>query len=143
MEIKQHSFTTTNPLTPVGPAENLFISGASVFEITDFTPPVQRVTIVGINLPDPGIFGPYDTYVATLQVPDDLNPLASFILEPTLDNIVWAGTTLLDFGGTLPPINVTIRPQSFDEVQIGADILQGPVLAVDMQTVQPEKNRPY
>ncbi|MHB1127480.1 MAG: hypothetical protein ACYC2T_11100 [Bacillota bacterium] len=58
MEIRVHSFTTTNPLTPVGPAAELFIAGASIFEITDFEPPLQRVTIVGINLPDPDTFGP-------------------------------------------------------------------------------------
>lgn len=127
MEIRQHSFTVTNPLEPVGPAANLFVSGASVFEITDFTPPLQRVTIVGINLPSPGIFGPFDRYVATLEVPDEQNSfLTSFVLQPTADRTIWAGTTFLDFGGTLPPMTVSVRPQ-LNDTRVGAVILQGPV----------------
>ncbi len=119
-------FIETKPLYPTGPAEQLFIAGASVFEITGFTPPIQRVTILGINLPEPDTFGPYDSYVATLTVPDSLEPLATLPLIPTVDNQNWVGTTLLDFGGTLPTINAEIRPQLGSD-RIGEVILQGQV----------------
>ncbi|KUO49816.1 MAG: hypothetical protein APF76_00805 [Desulfitibacter sp. BRH_c19] len=120
------SFIVTHPLDATGPAEQLFIAGVSVFEITIFTPPVQRVTILGINLPAPGTFGPYDTYVAYLTIPDSIEPLATLPLIPTEDNLNWVATTLLDFGGTLPSINVSVRPQlGFD--RIGDIILQGQV----------------
>jgi len=119
-------FIVTNPLNPVGPAKQLFIAGVSVFEITPFTPPIQRVTILGINLPEPDTFGPYDRYVATLTVPGSLDPLATLILVPTEDNQNWIGTTFLDFGGTLPNINVSVRPESVSG-QVGKIILQGPV----------------
>lgn len=122
----QASSITTHALLPTGPAAELFIAGASVFEITIFTPPVQRVTILGINLPDPDTFGPFNSYVATLSVPGSLEPLATLTLVPTRDNKNWVATTLLDFGGTLPEINVTVRPQ-FDSERIGEVILQGPV----------------
>lgn len=46
-------FIEVNPLLPTGPAEQLFIAGTSAFEITTFTPPIQRVTILAINLPNP------------------------------------------------------------------------------------------
>ena len=65
-ETNQQDFIEVNPLLPTGPAEELFVAGASVFEITVFTPPVQRVTILAINLPDPDTFGPFDSYIATL-----------------------------------------------------------------------------
>ncbi len=120
-------FIVTNPLFPIGPAEQLFIAGASAFEITIFTPPIQRVTILGINLPEPNTFGPYDSYVATLEIPGSLQPLATLFLMPTTDNQNWAATTLLEFGGTLPNINVSVRPQSFE--RIGNIILQGQVFS--------------
>ena len=119
-------FLIVNPALPTGPAEQLFIAGASVFEITVFTPPIQRVTILGINLPEPNTFGPYDSYIATLTVQDSDDPLATLYLVPTEDRENWVGTTLLDFGGTLPNINVSVRPQSgFD--RIGEVILEGHV----------------
>lgn len=119
-------FILANPLLPTGPAEQLFIAGASVFEITIYTPPIQRVTILGINLPEPDTFGPYDSYVATLTVPDSIEPLQTLYMVPTEDNQNWVATTLLDFGGTLPNIEVSISPQyGFD--RIGDVILQGPV----------------
>lgn len=121
-------FIQTNPLYPTGPAEQLFIAGASAFEITTLTPPVQRVTILGINLPEPDSFGPYDSYVAYLTVPDDPKPLATFNLLPTTDNQNWAASTLLFFGGTLFPINVSVRPQ-FGQERIGEIILQGQVFS--------------
>lgn len=119
-------FIVTNPLTPTGPAEDLFVAGASIFEITTFNPPIQRVTILGINLPEPDTFGPYNSYVATLTVEGSSEPLETLTLVPTRDNENWVGTTLLDFGGTLPNINVSIRPQ-FGTERIGDVILQGPV----------------
>ena len=79
----------------------------------------------GINLPDPDTFGPYDSYVATLTTPDNSGTLATLELVPTLDNQNWVGTTFLEFGGTLPPIIATVRPQSFNRV--GNAILQGQV----------------
>lgn len=118
-------FIELNPLLPTGPAEQLFISGASVFEITIFTPPIQRVTILAINLPDPDTFGPYDSYIATLLIPGSLEALAVLYLEPTGDNQNWVATTLLDFGGTLPNIEVEVRPTGFERV--GEIILQGQV----------------
>lgn len=119
-------FVVANPLLPVGPAEQLFIVGASVFELTIFTPPIQRVTILGVNLPDPGTFGPYDSYVATLTVPGSDEPLDTIFMIPTVDNENWVASTFLDFGGTLPNIEVSIRPQAgFDRV--GPVILEGPV----------------
>ena len=118
-------FIELNPLLPTGPAEQLFISGASVFEITIFTPPIQRVTILAINLPDPDTFGPYDSYIATLLIPGSLEALAVLYLEPTGDNQNWVATTLLDFGGTLPNIEVEVRPTGFERV--GEVILQGQV----------------
>lgn len=113
-------------LTPVGPAEQLFIAGASVFEITPFTPPVQRVTILGINLPEPDTFGPFDRYVAVLTAAGSPSPLAEVTLVPTLDSQNWAATVLLDFGGTLPEIEAVVRPQSGSD-RIGEAILQGRV----------------
>ncbi|MCR3920980.1 MAG: hypothetical protein NUK65_00465 [Firmicutes bacterium] len=124
----QEEFIVTNPLLPTGPAEQLFIAGASVFEITIFTPPVQRVTILGINLPDPDTFGPYDSYVATLKVPESLQPLATIYLVPTEDQQNWVGSVLLRFGGTLPNINVSVRPQLGTE-NSGEIILEGPVFS--------------
>lgn len=121
-------FIVTNPLYPVGPAKELFIAGASVFEITEFLPPIQRVTILGINLPDPDTFGPYSSYWATLAIPKTPGTLATFPLVRTEDGQNWVGTTLLDFGGTLPPIQVVVRPQLGEE-QIGAVILQGKVFS--------------
>ena len=119
-------FIIVNPILPTGPAEQLFIAGASVFEITVFTPPIQRVTILGINLPEPNTFGPYDSYIATLTVPGSDEPLQTLYLVPTEDRQNWVASTLLDFGGTLPNINVQVRPQSgFD--RIGEVILEGPV----------------
>jgi hypothetical protein len=128
MNGKQQDFITTNPLQPTGPAAQLFIAGASVFEITVFTPPIQRVTILGINLPEPDTFGPYDSYVAILEVPGSLQPLATLFLVPTEDNQNWVASTLLDFGGTIPNINVSVRPQLGVE-RIGDIILQGPVFS--------------
>jgi len=122
----EQDFIVTNPLTPVGPAKLLFIAGASVFEITPFTPPIQRVTILGINLPEPDTFGPFDRYVATLTAAGSLDPLATLILVPTEDEQNWVATTFLDFGGTLPNINVAVRPESVSG-QVGKVILQGPV----------------
>ncbi len=130
MVINSSEFIETNPLTPVGPASQLFIAGAAVFEITDFEPPVQRVTIVGINLPEPDTFGPFDTYVATLIDPDQ-DVITTLILEPTENQQVWAQTTLLTFGGTLFPIDVSVRPQQLDDERMGPVILEGPVLTAD------------
>lgn len=121
-------FIETNPLYPTGPAEQLFIAGASAFEITTFTPSVQRVTILGINLPDPDTFGPYNRYVAYLTVPNEPEPLATLSLVPTTDNKNWVASTLLFFGGTLFPINVSVRPQ-FGTERIGEIILQGQVFS--------------
>lgn len=121
------SFVETHPLTPVGPAAGLFISGVSVFEITVFTPPIQRVSVIGINLPDPGVFGPFTMYVATVSPTD--NPedvITQIILLPTPDRLFWAGTTFLTFGGTLFPMTVTVRPVQ-DETFIGPVILEGPL----------------
>lgn len=131
MEIMQHSFITTNPLYPVGPAADLFIAGASVFEITDFEPALQRVTIVGINLPEPDTFGPYQNYVAILITADEaMEEIGRVFLEPTISQQVWAGVTFLDFGGTLFPINVQVRPVG-DEGEVGPVILEGPLIAIE------------
>jgi len=119
-------FIVTNPLYPTGPAKKLFIAGASVFEITVFTPPLQRVTIVGINLPDPDTFGPYDSYVAVITAQGSADPLAVMTLLPTPDNQIWAATTFLDFGGTLPTISAIVRPESLSGL-VGDAILQGQV----------------
>ncbi|MDR7871351.1 MAG: hypothetical protein RIN55_10845 [Tissierellaceae bacterium] len=118
-------FIEVNELLPTGPAQQLFIAGASVFEITEFTPPIQRVTILAINLPDPDTFGPFDRYVAILLTPGSMEPLAVIDLEPTVDEQNWVGSTLLDFGGTLPDIRVEVRPVSFDRE--GPVILEGQV----------------
>ena len=75
---------------------------------------------------EPDTFGPYDSYVATLTIPGSLQPLATLFLIPTGDNQNWAASTLLDFGGTLPNINVSVRPQLGFE-RIGDVILQGQV----------------
>ena len=102
VESNQNSdFIEVKALLPAGPADELFIAGASVFEITIFTPPVQRVTILGINLPDPDTFGPYDSYIATLISSGNEEPLETLYLVPTSDNQNWVASTLLDFGGTL------------------------------------------
>lgn len=114
-----------NPLLPTGPAEQLFIAGASVFEITIYTPPIQRVTILGINLPDPDTFGPYDTYIATLLIQESMEQLAELYLQPTIDNQNWVASTTLDFGGTLPTIEVEVRPTGYE--RIGDVILKGRV----------------
>ena len=119
-------FIVTNPLYPAGPAEQLFIAGASAFEITVFVPPIQRVTILGINLPEPNTFGPYDSYFAILSIPDTNETLATIPLIPTGDNQNWVGNILLDFAGTLPNINVAVRPQLGFE-RIGNVILEGQV----------------
>ncbi len=124
---ENQAFVVTNALNPTGPAEQLFIAGISAFEITVFDPPVQRVTILGINLPEPDTFGPYDSYVATLEIPGSFEPLETLYLFPTGDSQNWAASVWLFFGGTLPNINVTVRPQSGDRV--GDIILQGPVFS--------------
>lgn len=118
-------FIEVNKLLPTGPAEQLFIAGASVFEITIFTPPIQRVTILAINLPDPDTFGPYGNYVATLLSPRSSEPLAELYLEPTEDKQNWVATTFLSFGGTLPNIKVEVRPTGLEHV--GEVILRGKV----------------
>lgn len=118
-------FIEVNPLLPTGPAEQLFIAGTSAFEITTFTPPIQRVTILAINLPDPDTFGPYNSYIATLFVIGSLEPLATLDLEPTEDYQNWAASTLLSFGGTIPNIEVKVRPTEFE--RMGEIILQGRV----------------
>ncbi|MTI96286.1 MAG: hypothetical protein FH749_12555 [Firmicutes bacterium] len=123
-------FITTNVLEPVGPASQLFISGVSIFEITIFEPPLQRVTLVAINLPDPDTFGPFDQYVATLEIPGESAPQEEIVLLPTPDEAVWAGSTLLTFGGTLPTINAFIRPQ-LNGVRVGPVILQGRVVSAE------------
>lgn len=123
--IENQDFIEVNALLPTGPGEELFIAGASVFEITTFTPPIQRVTILGINLPDPDTFGPFDSYTATLTTPNSDVPLSTLYLIPTFDNQNWVASTLLDFGGTIPNIEVTVRPVSND--RIGDIILQGPL----------------
>lgn len=126
MDANGHSFVVTNPLTPVGPGEDLFIAGASIFEITDFDPPLQRVTVVGINLPPPDTFGPYDEYVATISPTDDpTQTILTLILRPTAGGAVWAGTGFLTFGGTLFPMTATVRPQQ-DTNRVGPAILEGP-----------------
>lgn len=122
---ENQNFIEVNPLLPTGPAEQLFIAGAAVFEITVFTPPIQRVTILAINLPDPDTFGPYDSYVATLFIPGSLQQLATLYLEPTIDNQNWVASTLLDFGGTLPNIKVEVKPVGFERE--GQVVLQGQV----------------
>lgn len=124
-KLNSQDFIEVNPLLPTGPAEKLFIAGASVFEITIYSPPIQRVTILAINLPDPDTFGPYDIYVATLLVQGSLEPLAELYLQPTIDNQNWVASTTLDFGGTLPNIEVEVRPMGYE--RIGAIILKGPV----------------
>ncbi len=123
--INNNDFIEVKPLLPTGPAEQLFIAGASVFEISIYTPPIQRVTILGINLPDPDTFGPYDNYVATLLVKGSLEPLAELYLQPTLDNQYWVASTTLDFGGTLPNIEVEVRPMGYE--RIGEVILKGKI----------------
>lgn len=114
-----------NPLLPTGPADQLFIAGASVFEITIYIPPIQRVTILGINLPEPDTFGPYDSYVATLLVQESMEPLTELYLQPTIDGQNWVASTTLDFGGTLPTIEVEVRPTAYE--RIGDIILKGRV----------------
>lgn len=119
------NFIETNALSPNGPAKELFIAGVSVFEITIFTPPVQRVTILAINLPEPDTFGPYDSYTATLSTPGSDVPLSTLYLVPTEDKQNWVANTLLDFGGTIPDIEVSVRPTSYD--RMGEVILRGSV----------------
>jgi hypothetical protein len=123
--VNSRDFIEVNPVFPAGPAENLFIAGASVFEITAFTPPVQRVTILAINLPEPDTFGPYNEYAAILTVQGSAEPLETLILEPTEDNSNWAASTLLFFGGTIPMIDVEVRPIGFERE--GEAILRGQV----------------
>lgn len=122
---ESQSFIVLNALSPTGPAEKLFIAGASVFEITVFIPPIQRFTILGINLPDPDTFGPYDSYMATLTIPGTEDPLSTLYLIPSGDNQNWVASGFLDFGGTIPNIEVEVRPYGFD--RIGEVVLQGPV----------------
>lgn len=131
MEKLQLSFITTNPLYPAGPAEELFIAGASVFEITNFQPPLQRITVIGINLPEPRTFGPYNNYLAVLVSGDEeVEELGGLFLNPTISREVWAGVTFLNFGGTFFPINIQIRPTG-DEGQIGPVILEGPLIPIE------------
>lgn len=120
------SFVEVKALIPTGPAEQLFIAGASVFEITTFIPPIQRVTILGINLPDPGTFGPYESYVATISVAETEDFVAELYLMPTNDKENWVASTFLKFGGTLPNLEVAIRPVDYGD-RIGEVILQGPI----------------
>lgn len=124
-ECRQPAYVATQPLLPTGPAAQLFIAGAAVFEITIFEPPVQRVTIVSINLPPPGIFGPYAEYRASISAPGDPTPVVNIYLSPT-DGAVWAGSALLNFGGTLPRLEASVRPVMYG-VRIGPVVLQGPV----------------
>ncbi len=125
VEVAQNDFIVANELLPTGPAEQLFIAGASVFEITEFIPPIQRVTILGINLPEPNTFGPFNDYIARLLTPGSTEPLANLVLEPTDDEENWVASTLLDCGGTIPNIRVEVRPSGFN--RIGPVILEGTV----------------
>lgn len=125
-KIESLSFVEVNPLLPAGPAEQLFIAGASVFEITTFIPPIQRVTILGINLPDPDTFGPYDSYLATITIAETDDFVTEIYLIPTENKENWVGSTLLTFGGTLPQLEVEIRPVGYEN-RVGEVILQGPV----------------
>lgn len=121
-----HSFIETGALIATGPAEQLFIAGISGFEITDFEPPLQRVTIVGINLPDPEVFGPYDAYEAVILDPEQ-GVVTQFQLFPVPDQRIWAGTTFLTFGGTLFPMTGIVRPIALATDQTGPAILEGTV----------------
>lgn len=96
-----------------------------MFEITIFVPPIQRVTILAINLPDPDTFGPYDSYLASLFTQGSLEPLEVLYLEPTIDRQNWVANTLLDFGGTLPNIRAEIRPSGFERT--GPVIMEGQI----------------
>jgi hypothetical protein len=124
------SFAEAQVLEPAGPAAQLFIAGVSLFEITDFEPPVQRATVSVVNLPNPGLFGPYNMYRATLffEPPDnEPEPITDIELVPTADENVWAGTTLLTFAGTLAPISVTVVP--LRQESVGPVIVEGPVFS--------------
>lgn len=121
-----HSFIEAGALVATGPAEQLFIAGISGFEITDFEPPLQRVTIVGINLPDPAVFGPYDAYEAAVLDPDQ-DVVTEFQLLPIPSQRIWAGTTFLTFGGTLFPMTAIVRPIALATNQNGPAILEGTI----------------
>lgn len=125
-KIESLSFVEVNPLLPAGPAEQLFIAGASIFEITTFIPPIQRVTILAINLPEPNTFGPYESYVATITVAGTDEFVSELFLFPTDNKDNWVASAFLTFGGTLPPLEVAIRPVDYGD-RIGEVILQGPV----------------
>lgn len=121
-----HSFIETGALIATGPAEQLFIAGISGFEITDFEPPLQRVTIVGINLPDPEVFGPYDAYEAVILDPEQ-GVVTEFQLSPVPDQRLWAGATFLTFGGTLFPMTGIVRPIALAGNLTGPTILEGTI----------------
>lgn len=121
-----HSFIEAGALVATGPAEQLFIAGISGFEITDFEPPLQRVTIVGINLPDPGVFGPYDAYEAVVLDPEQ-GVVTEFQLFPIPDQRIWAGTAFLTFGGTLFPMTGIVRPIALASNITGPAILEGTI----------------
>lgn len=121
-----HSFIEAGALTATGPAEQLFIAGISGFEITDFEPPLQRVTVVGINLPDPAVFGPYDAYEAVVLDPEQ-DIVTEFQLFPISKQRIWAGTTFLTFGGTLFTMTAIVRPISMETNLNGPAILEGTI----------------
>lgn len=128
IENKGLSFVDVKALLPTGPAEQLFIAGASVFEITTFIPPIQRVTILAINLPDPDTFGPYESYLATITIAGTDDFVADLFLQPTSDKENWVASTFISFGGTIPPLEVSVRPVDFND-RIGEVILQGPLFS--------------
>lgn len=107
------------------PSPDGMLSNFKPSHAAGFDPPIQRVTILAINLPDPGTFGPYDSYTATLLTNGTEEPLAVLELVPTIDQQNWLASTLLDFGGTLPNISVEVRPVGFNH--IGPVILEGQV----------------
>jgi len=122
----ENSFIEVNMLNAMGPGTALFISGFGSFELTAFDPPVQRAVVVGVNLPAPGTFGPYDNYNLILKfVLPDTPPqtIDELILKSSPDRSIWSGVTLLTFECTLDPIRTTVRPQG--QRWVGEPILQG------------------
>lgn len=120
------SFGEVNILEPVNAGAELFIAGMSLFELTVFEPPLQRVTVTGVNLPDPDTFGPFDQYSAEVMTADG-DPVATLILQPTSDQSVWAGTAFLDFGGTIPPLMTRVLPLTPGSYASDSPILEGPL----------------
>lgn len=110
-------------LQPTEDAEHLDIGGVTLIEARDGQ---WRVTFAGTGLPDPAIFGDFDTYSGDI-VFREIEQLVPLARAGTGTPAVWAGarlTTISPFGANL----VVIFPFNSQTEERGPDILRGLII---------------